>query len=715
MTTALSAGSRTGRTRISTLPEVRWAALATALFVAGLSAQWLGAPAWLWWALYLACYACGGWEPLGAGLNALRDKTLDVDLLMIVAALGAAAIGQIFDGALLIVIFATSGALEAVLTQRTADSVRSLLHLAPDRATVVDDSGRERVVDAADLAPGAVIVVRPGERIGADGTVVAGDSDVDQASITGEPLPAPKRAGDEVFAGTVNGTGMLRVRVERDASDFVVARIVAMVERASATKAKAQLFVERVEQWYSTGVIAATVAILLIPLAFGAPLQSALLRAMTFMIVASPCAVVLATMPPLLAAMATAGRHGVLVKSAIVMERLGGVTTVAFDKTGTLTRGEPRLADIVCGDTALGSDRLLALAAAAEHSSEHPIARAIVTAARKRGLELPHATNFESLPGQGVRATVGGLDIRIGSPARLFSEIALAGVTGGEPGRSGNVEGESAWTAEAEAGNAAAERLPAPAREAIIDAESAGKTAVVVMIEGAVAGVLAVADQPRPEAADAVRALTRLTASPPVLLTGDNPRAAATLAGQVGISDVRARLLPQDKVAAVTALENDGHRVAVVGDGVNDAPALAAAHTGIAMGRNGSDLALDTADVVLVRDDLTAVPAVIALSRRAKRIVVANLALAATFIAVLVVWDLAGHLPLPLGVAGHEGSTVLVGLNGMRLLASRAWTGGRGPSSRTRNQSTADSQPPSHERSRHSAAGRERLPVHTGR
>ncbi|RDI55371.1 heavy metal translocating P-type ATPase [Nocardia mexicana] len=640
-----------GRTRALALSEVRWAAAATALFVAGLAAQWAGGPAWLWWAAYLACYLTGGWEPAVAGLQALRDKTLDVDLLMIVAAIGAAAIGQVFDGALLIVIFATSGALEAVLTQRTADSVRSLLDLAPARATVLDDSGRERVVEAADLTPGAVIVVRPGERIGADGTVESGAGDVDQASITGEPLPVPKARGDEVFAGTFNGTGMLRVRVERAASDTVVARIVAMVEQASATKAGAQLFIEKVEQWYSAAVVAATIAVLFLPLAFGADLHSALLRAMTFMIVASPCAVVLATMPPLLAAMATAGRHGVLVKSAIVMEQLGTVTAVAFDKTGTLTRGEPHLSGVhPLGDT--DADRILALAAAVEHSSAHPIARAVVAAAGRRGVDVPAAGDFESMPGRGVRAVVDGHEIHVVSPA-------CAAVSGSA----------HSFAPANRADDGALETLVAAA-------ESRGETAVVVLVDGEPAGVLAVSDRLRPGAGATVSALTRLTGTRPVLLTGDNARAATELGRRVGITDIRAGLLPEDKVAAVRGLEGGGHRVALVGDGVNDAPALAAAHTGIAMGRSGSDLALETADAVVVRDDLTTIPAVIALSRRAKRIVVANLVIAASFITVLVVWDLAGHLPLPLGVAGHEGSTVIVGLNGMRLLASRAWVHG---------------------------------------
>nr|WP_185079352.1 heavy metal translocating P-type ATPase [Nonomuraea jabiensis] len=624
------------------LPEVRWAVLALALFAVGGISQLAGAPSWLWWGLYLACYAAGGWEPGLAGLRALRERTLDVDLLMVAAAIGAAAIGQVFDGALLIVIFATSGALEAMATKRTEDSVRGLLDLAPATATRLTDGGGEEAVPTEQLAVGEVILIRPGERVGADGRVLDGASDIDQATITGEPLPVAKQVGDEVFAGTLNGSGALRVRVERDPSDSVIARIVAMVEEASKTKAPTQLFIEKVEQRYSIGMVAATLALFTVPLMFGADLQSTLLRAMTFMIVASPCAVVLATMPPLLSAIANAGRHGVLIKSAVVMERLGQIDAVALDKTGTLTEGAPRVTDIrPLPGAGLDADALLALAAAAEHPSEHPLGRAVVEAARERGLKVPGVEDFASTPGLGVAATVGGVKVAVGSPERL-----LAGLGG---------------------------QRAADAATAVADLEGQGRTAVLVTLDGVPAGALAIADRVRPDAAATVASLTALTGAAPVLVTGDNPRAAARLAGEVGITDVRAGLLPADKVAAVRQMENAGRKVLVVGDGVNDAPALAAAHSGIAMGRAGSDLALETADAVVVRDELAAIPAAVALSRRAKRLVVQNLIIAAVFITGLVIWDLVGDLPLPLGVAGHEGSTVIVGLNGLRLLREAAW------------------------------------------
>jgi cation-transporting P-type ATPase J len=612
--------------------EVRWACAATGLFLAGMTAQFTGTPAWLWWALYLACYVTGGWEPALAGLQALRRRTLDVDMLMVLAAVGAASIGQVFDGALLIVIFATSGALEAVATRRTKDSVRGLLDLAPDQATILTPQGDERRVNAADLAVGDEILVRPGERIGADGEIVHGTSDVDQATITGEPLPLAKLLGDDVYAGTLNGTGALHVRVTREPSQTLIARIVAMVAEATATKATTQLLIEKIEQRYSVGVVVATLVLFFGPLVFGANLEATLLRAMTFMIVASPCAVVLATMPPLLSAISNAGRHGVLIKSAVVMERLGDTTVVAFDKTGTLTEGRPVLTQVRAWPAAgIDDDTVLQLAASAERLSEHPLARAIVAGAQSRGVVLLPAEQFSSLPGRGVRAVVAGREVRVGSPIQY------------------------------------------PANDVVTELEAAGYTVVVASIDGRPAAALGLEDRLRSNAADAISALTGLTGNVPILLTGDNSRAATRLGAKLGITDVRAELLPEQKVTAVRELEAAGATVLLVGDGVNDAPALAAAHTGIAMGRAGADLALETADAVIVHDDLSTIAAAIALSRRARRVVIANLVIAATFIAVLVTWDLIGHLPLPLGVAGHEGSTIIVALNGLRLLRNKAW------------------------------------------
>ncbi|UMB67956.1 heavy metal translocating P-type ATPase [Mycobacterium paraterrae] len=624
----------TRRTGLFALGEMRWAALSLAMFLAGLTVQLAEAPRVVWWALYLGCYLAGGWEPGLAGLKALVGKTLDVDLLMVVAAIGAAAIGQITDGALLIVIFATSGALEALATARTEDSVRGLLDLAPEMGTRVSEDGSEETVAAAALRIGDVVVVRPGERIAADATVLSGASEVDQATITGEPLPVDKAAGEEVFAGTLNGTGALHIRVDRLAEDSVVARIASLVEQASRTKARTQLFIEKVEQRYSVGMVAVTVAVFVIPLLGGDRLQEALLRAMTFMIVASPCAVVLATMPPLLAAIANAGRHGVLIKSAVVMEELGSTTQIAFDKTGTLTRGTPALVEIRVLDPNYTEEQTLRLAAAAEHASEHPLAAAIVDAARGHGLQMPAATDFVATPGRGVTARVSDHVIGVSSPNSV----------------AGAFDQQVADTLQAK-----------------------GYTAVIVTCDANPIGALAISDQVRSEAAAAVEASSRVTGTPPMLLTGDNQTAANQLAARIGIREVHGELLPDDKVRIVREAQAVGRKLAVVGDGINDAPALAAANCGIAMGGAGSDLTLQTADAVVIRDDLTTIPTAINLSRRARRVVAANLVIAAAFIGVLVVWDLLGTLPLPLGVAGHEGSTVIVGLNGLRLLRRSAW------------------------------------------
>ncbi|WP_413114707.1 heavy metal translocating P-type ATPase [Streptomyces sp. CY1] len=666
---------RPRRTRVRDLPEVRWAALATAAFLPAFPLDLAGAPAWLWGPLYAVCYAAGGWEPGLTGLRALRERALDVDLLMVVAALGAAAIGQFLDGALLIVIFAVSGALEAFATRRTADSVRGLLDLAPDTAARIPPGGGEERVAVGALRVGDTVLVRPGERLPADGTVHEGASDVQQAGITGEPLPVDKGPGDEVFAGTLNGTGALRVTVGRDASASVIARIVAMVEEASEHKAPGQLFIERVEQRYAIGVVAATLALFAVPLAFGADLTETLLRAMTFMIVASPCAVVLATMPPLLSAIATCGRHGVLVKSAAAMERLGAVTRVALDKTGTLTEESALVRGIrVLPGSGLSEHQALALAAAAEWPSEHPLARAVVAAARERGLRLEPAADFASAPGRGVRAVVTGRTVQVGSPMALLGGAAAhvespgdpAPLTGGDDAVRTGIEDAAVRTSA---------RDDCPVGTAVAEVEHSGATAVAVLVDGRPVAVLAIAAPLRAGAAEAVAALGRLTGTPPVLLTGDNKRAAARLGEEVGIADVRAGLLPQDKVATVRGWGDAGERVLMVGDGVNDAPALAAAHTGVAMGRAGSALTLETADAVVVRDELAAVPSLVTLSRRARRLVAQNLVIACVCIGALVVWDLFGHLPLPLGVAGHEGSTVLVGLNGLRLLRTSAWPG----------------------------------------
>ena len=625
------------------LGEVRWAAASLAAFLLAVTADLLGAPTPLVAVAYLACYVAGGWEPLLEGLRALRERTLDVDLLMVVAAVAAASIGQWFDGGLLIVIFAGSGALEAVMTARTRSSIDALLDLAPETATLLgagpDGAETEREVPAAGLVVGDEVRVRPGERIPGDGRVTEGRSEVDTANLTGEPVPVRCGPGDDVLAGTVNGTGVLRVRVGRDTADSVVAGIAVQVARASETKSHRQLFIERVEQRYSVVVVVAALALLSVPLLFGADFRETLLRAMTFMIVASPCAIVLATMPPLLAAIAVAGRRGTLVKDATVLEALAEVDTVVLDKTGTLTVGRPRVADVVaCG--ARDPDEVLALAAAAESGSEHVLGRAVRSHAEARGLAIPPADDFTALPGEGVRARVwcgdGPVTVTVGRP---------------EPGP---------------------DLSPVAAAQ-----HREGRTAVLVRVDGLVEGVIGLADEPRDAAGEALAALRRVVGGEPEVLTGDAAEPSRVIGDRLGLDRVHSGLLPADKVAHVRARQDEGRRVLAVGDGINDAPLLAGADVGLVVGAEQSlggsgtgagALSIEAADGVLMRDPLGSLAPLVELARRARRVARANLAFAAAVIVVLVGWDLFGTLPLAVGVAGHELSTVLVCLNGLRLL-----------------------------------------------
>jgi heavy metal translocating P-type ATPase len=516
--------------------------------------------------------------------------------------------------------------------------VTSLLTLAPEHAIKITPTGGEEQVDAVTLLPGDLVLVRPGDRIAADGEVKSGISEVDQASITGEPLPVRKSIGDEVFAGTVNGHGMLRVRVMRAGTESVVARIAALVEQASATKSRTQQRLDELEQRYSVGVVAVTAAIMLLPFALGTEFKQTLLRAMSFMIVASPCALTLATMPALLAAIANAGRHGVLVKGAAVMERVGKATTVAFDKTGTLTLGAPRLISLTAlPGSGLDNNEVLRLAAAAERASEHPLAVAIIDEAAAEGLQLPEAQDFLAEPGRGVRAIVDGRRVIVRSAA-------------------------------------ASDRHDPETAAPVGRAESDGYTVLVVVVDAAPCGVLALTDQIRPDAAATIDRLGAVIGDELLLLTGDGRAAAARAADQVHIRDVRAPLLPAQKADAVADLQAAGKRVIYVGDGINDAPALTTADVGVAMA-HGADLAMETSDVVIVADELAVVPALITLSRRARKVMVQNLMLAATVIAALVSIDLIATLPLPAAVAGHEGSTLVVALNGLRLLSASSWRG----------------------------------------
>ena len=621
--------------------EAAFVAVALAGLLTGLIADWMGAPVWLRWLGYGVAYVFGGFFGLRASLDALRRRRVDIDLLMVLAALGALAIGAPFEGAMLLFLFSLSNVLQHYAVGRSRQAIRALMKLRPEAANV-RRGGAVVAVPVEAVAPGEVYVLRPGDRLPLDGVVIEGLSEVDQASLTGESVPVLKRPGDVVFGGTINGGGALEVRVTKRAGESAIARLIRLVEEAQSEKAETQQLIERFEQPYALGVIALTLVAIALPVvALGEAFAPAFYRAMTLMVAASPCALVISTPAAVLSAIAAGARSGVLFKGGVYVEQAATVRAVAFDKTGTLTEGATHLTDVVALD-GVAEGEVLALAAAVQAQSEHHLAAATVEAAQARGLALAGAEGFRATVGEGVTAHVGGRRVHIGN-RRFF-------------------EGESVngWAA----AEAAVARLEGEAKTAVVVAEerSGGLHAL---------GVTAFADRLRPDAPEVIRRLKALGIEHVAMVTGDNAAVAARMGAEAGVDAVHAEVLPEQKVELVKALRARYGNVAFVGDGVNDAPALAAATVGVAMGGAGTDVALETADLVLMGDDLTKLPYALELSRKTRRTLVANLAFALGMIVLMVASILSVGLPLPLAVVGHEGSTVVVSLNGLRLLAFR--------------------------------------------
>lgn len=612
--------------------------VAGAALLGGWLAERAGASPWLWGSLFVLAYLSGGGFAARNGFNALRQKQIDVDFLMVAAALGAAIIGQWVEGGVLLFLFALSNALEHYAMDRTRQAIRALMDLRPTTARVRRED-QEVTLPVEELVIGDVLDVRPGERLPADGEVISGQSALDQSPITGESIPVACGPGDAVFAGSINGSGALNVRVSKRAQDSTLARIILLVEEAQSERAPTQRRLDAFEQKYAVGVIGFAILVsLLPPLLLGWTWSAAFYKSMMLLVVASPCALVISTPASILSAIAAGARWGVLFKGGAHVESLAGVRVVAFDKTGTLTVGKPRVTNVEPTDCC-SADELLALAATVEARSEHPLAQAIVTGARTRQLTLGEAAELQAVVGKGVTAHTDGRVIHIGTLAHL---------------REQNVT------------------VPAQLDERIRVLEEQGKT---VMLVGdntqRTLGLIAVADTVRPEAPAMVADLKAAGVEKIVMLTGDNQRAAQAIGAAAGVDEVRAEQLPEGKVAAVKQLLQEYGSVAMVGDGVNDAPALATATVGIAMGAGGTDVALETADVVLMASDLSKLPYAINLSRRAMRIVRQNLVFAMSVIVVLIASALLNVISLPLGVVGHEGSTVIVVLNGLRLLGYR--------------------------------------------
>lgn len=607
----------------------------------------------LWvWGVFMIAYVFGGYFTALKAIDMIRNREFGIDMLMILAALGAAAVGEPREGALLMFLFSLSGTLETYAMGRTHASIRSLIAMTPREAEVVDSRG-VRVISVEALEIGDVVLVRPGAQIPADGVIVRGESAINEASITGESLPVDKKLGANVFAGTINGQGALEIEVRADASQSTLARIVSVVREAREQKAQSQDFTDRiVGVYYAYAVVIVTVIAFLVGvIGLGETWPQAFYRAMTLMVVMSPCALVISIPSALLSALARSARDGVLFKGGRHLETAATVKVVALDKTGTVTTGQPQVVSVIpVGGPGRISDempcisvvdaeqkgltldqaRLLVAAAAVEMPSEHPLAKAIVQGAVNKGLSLPEVSDFKAIVAAGASGVVCGQRLRVGKPT-LFSNVTP---------------------------------------DIMIEIEALqrqGNTVIAVGSDAEIWGLIAIADTVRPEARQALQSLRR-DGIRLALLTGDNQHVAYALAKELDIDDVRADLLPQDKVSAIKDLQQRYGAIAMIGDGVNDAPALATADVGVAMGKGGTDVAHESADVVLMRDDLAKLAGALRLAKRSRRVIWQNLIFAMSVIITLVIFTVRGDVELTLGVIGHEGSTLLVVANGLRLL-----------------------------------------------
>ena len=610
--------------------ELIFSGAAGLLLLAGWLTGLAGAPRGLSLGLLLGAYAAGGFYTLRDAWQSLKSRRFDIDTLMIVAAAGAAALGAWEEGALLLFLFSLGHALEHMAMDRARKAIEALAELAPKTAIVQRD-GAEIELQVEELLRGDRVIVKPGQRIPADGVVASGNSAVDQAPVTGESMPVDKQPGDKVFAATVNGEGALVVEVTRLARESTLARMVEMVAEAQAQKSPTQRFTDRFERIFVPAVLVGAGLLIVLPPLFGFPFAESFYRAMAVLVAASPCALAIATPSAVLSGIARAARGGVLIKGGAHLENLGVLTAIAFDKTGTLTIGRPKLTDVVA--TTGNDDYLLTVATAVESRSAHPLAQAVVAEAKGRGLIWREAGQVEAVTGKGLRAQLDGQKVAVGN-ARLF-------------------DGET---------------IPDAIQLQAMRLEAEGKTTMLIQADGQFLGVLGLADTPREGARGVLERLHRIGIRKTIMLTGDNERVGRAIADAVGLDEVKAGLLPEDKVKAMEELGQRHGQVAMVGDGVNDAPAMARATVGIAMGGAGTDVALETADVALMADDLSKLPFAVALSRASRRIIRQNLWVSLGVVALLIPTTLFGWAGIGLAVLVHEGSTILVVVNALRLL-----------------------------------------------
>ncbi|MDR0270774.1 heavy metal translocating P-type ATPase [Paenibacillus sp.] len=585
--------------------------------------------------LYILSYAAGGWLKAKEGVETLiKERELDVNLLMVAAAIGAASIGYWSEGAMLIFIFALSGALESYTMERSKKDISSLMALKPELATRIED-GKMTVVPIDELKVKDLILVKPGELIPSDGMIKKGFSSVNQASITGESVPVDKVQGDEVFAGTLNGEGVLYVEVTKSADATIFAKIIRMVEEAENEVPQSERFMKRFEAIYALVVVAVTLVIIFAsPFIFGWSFGSSFYKAMVFLVVASPCALVASIMPPLLSAISNRARRGILFKGGAHMENMALTSVVAFDKTGTLTAGEPVVTDLIAVD-GYDSQELLAIIASIEQLSEHPLAKAIVRKAEAENLKLLSAESVTSVTGWGMEGRVDGRNWRIGK-TDVLDQMEQSEETAYWKEQRSRLGGE-------------------------------GKTVSLILEGERIVGLIGLQDVIRPQAVAAVQKLQAIGVKV-AMLTGDRSETAQAIGRHIGVDYIYSDLLPEEKVEYVKRLREEHGHVVMVGDGVNDAPALATATVGMGMGMSGSGTALEVADVVLMNDNIEEIASTISLARRARRIVKQNMTFAITVIVLLMTTNFVAGIALPFGVVGHEGSTILVILNALRLL-----------------------------------------------
>nr|WP_294943091.1 heavy metal translocating P-type ATPase [uncultured Mucilaginibacter sp.] len=596
--------------------------------------------------LYATGYLFGGFYTTKEAYEAISKGQFEIDFLMLVAAVGAAFLGQWAEGALLLFLFSFGHSLEHYAMGKATRSIAALADLAPKTALVRRD-GKEIEIPIEELVLGDVIIIKPNSKISADGAVIKGESSVNQAPITGESVPVDKspvadpdkdyddktlKAENKVFAGTINGSQVLEVKVTKLAADSTLSRLVKLVNDTEAQKSPTQLFTDKLQKYYVPGVLALVGLLLLAFLVIDEPFSKSFYRAMAVLVAASPCALAISTPSAVLSAIARAARGGVLIKGGGPLEELGGLSAIAFDKTGTLTEGKPKLTGVVAL-AKLAEDEVLEIAIAVEKLSDHPLAAAIVKGGleRLKQKDIPSAKNLQSVTGHGVKATVGGKKIIIGNRS-LFKNLA-ADV------------------------HAQVEKL-----------EKEGNTTMLVAQEGEIIGLIALMDVPRKEAKKTLTELKGLGIKKMIMLTGDNQQVTEAVAKQIGITDAMGGLLPEQKVKAVQDLIRKEKKVAMIGDGVNDAPAMAKSTVGIAMGAAGSDVALETADIALMADRLDNLPFAIGLSRQSRRVIKQNLVISLGMVAILIPLTILGISGIGPAVVGHEGSTLVVVFNGLRLL-----------------------------------------------